>query len=115
MGGQMGQKKEQKQKKEKPLERWTIKELREEALTIPNVQGVHGMNKEEIIAALRQAKGIKAPDAKKGAQSVREVKAKVCELRKLKDNERSEGASKFRLQVLRKKIARLKKKTRIQN
>jgi len=111
----MGQKKEQKQDKQKPLERWTIKELREEALTIPNVQGVHGMNKEEIIAALREVKGLSAPDTKKPTQSVREVKAKVCELRKLKDNERSEGASKLRLRVLRRKISRLKKKTRTQN
>ncbi len=73
------------------------------------------MNKEEIIAALREIRGQGVPETKKGTHSVREVKAKVCELRKLKDNERSEGASKFRLQVLRKKIARLKKKTRIQN
>ena len=58
-------KKEQKEKKEKPLEKWTVKELREEALKIGELQGVHGMNKEELLVELRKAKGIAAPEKKK--------------------------------------------------
>ncbi len=104
-------KKEQKGKKDKPLERWTIKELRDEALKIPNIQGIHGMNKEEIIDFLRAEKGLPVPEKKKSA-SVRNIKAKVLELRKARDEERNQGASRARLNILRRKITRLKKKTR---
>ncbi|MDQ7784707.1 MAG: transcription termination factor Rho [Desulfomonilaceae bacterium] len=106
-----GKKKEQKAKKEKPLDRWTIKELREEALKIPNIQGIHGMNKEEIMDLLRAEKGIPVPEKKKSS-SVRDIKAKVDELRKTRDDARGQGASKDRLNLLRRKISRLKKKTR---
>ncbi len=104
-------KKEQKGKKEKPLDRWTIKELRDEALKVPNVQGIHGMNKEEIIDFLREEKGIPAPEKKKSS-SVRDVKAKLSELRKGRDEQRSQGAPRTQLNILRRKISRLKKKTR---
>lgn len=107
-----GKKKEQKAKKEKPLDKWTMKELREEALKVPNIQGVHGMNKEELLAMLREAKGIPAPQTKKKVTNVREIKAKIAELKKVKDEERSEGVSPVRLDILRRKISRLKKKTR---
>jgi hypothetical protein len=107
-----GKKKEQKEKKDKPLEKWTTKELREEALTILNIQGVHGMNKEELIAAVRVAKGISEPEAKKKAGSVREIKAKVAVLKKTRDDERAQGTSRNRLDILRRKISRLKKQTR---
>ena len=108
-----GKKKEQKEKKEKPLERWTVKELREEALTIPDVQGVHGMNKEELLSIVRKAKGMEAPPQKK-TEAVRDVKHKISELKKLRDEERVQGAAHTRLDILRKKISRLKKKTRVQ-
>lgn len=104
-------KKEQKEKKEKPLDRWTIKELREEALKIGEFQGVHGMNKEELLVALREAKGIPAPEKKK-AVSVREIKVKIGELKKQKEEEREQGSARSRLNILRRKISRLKKQTR---
>ncbi len=104
-------KKERKEKKEKPLEKWTVKELREEALKIEGVQGVHGMNKEELLQIVRQAKGI-APPEKKKSVSVREIKQKVSELRQVRDQERKEGASRARLNILRKKISGLKRQTR---
>ena len=105
-------KKERKEKKEKPLEKWTIKELREEALKIPDVKGVHGMNKEELLAALREFKGMPAPSKSGTTVSVREIKQKAGELTKTRDAERGEGASRERLNKLRKKISSLKKKTR---
>ena len=108
----MGQKKE-RQKKEKPLEDWTIKELREEALKVPNVQGIHGMNKQEIIDFLRQEKGLPSPESKNKSEGVRVFKQKVNDLRAKRDNERAEGANKQRLDILRRKISKLKKKTRI--
>jgi hypothetical protein len=42
-------KKEKKEKKEKPLDRMTAKELRETALKIPEIIGVHAMNKTELL------------------------------------------------------------------
>jgi hypothetical protein len=107
-------KKERKAKKEKPLERWTVKELREEALKIGGVVGVHGMNKEELLEALRKEKGIEPPASKKKIGNVREIKSKVIELRKKKDEERASDASRGRLNILRKKISRMKKQTRRQ-
>ncbi len=108
-----GKKKEQKEKKEKPLERWTIKELRDEALKIPDIQGVSGMNKEEIVVILREVKGIAPPETKKKAVNVREVKVKIAGLKQVRDEERGQDATRQRLNILRRKISRLKKKTRV--
>ncbi|MBM4325828.1 MAG: transcription termination factor Rho [Deltaproteobacteria bacterium] len=105
-------KKEMKDKKTKALDKWTVKELREEALQIPGVQGVHGMNKEELIRILKEHKGIADTGAKKKSTSVRELKAKVGELKRIKEEERGQGAARKRLDALRRKISRLKKKTR---
>lgn len=111
----MGQKKKElEEKKEKPLERWTIKELREEALKVPDIQGVHGMNKEEILITLRKHKGISEPEPTKKGGSVREIKKKINELREIKEQERESGAARTRLDILRKKISRLKKQTQRQ-
>jgi hypothetical protein len=107
----MAEKKKQKGKKEKPLEKWTVKELREEALQIEGIQGVHGMNKDELIEIVREAKGLPAPEVKK-AKNIREIKTKLTGLRKTRDQERAEGASRNRLNILRKKLSRLKKQTR---
>ena len=47
-----------KEKKEKPLDKLTAKDLRELALTLEGIVGVHAMNKNELIAAIKEAKGI---------------------------------------------------------
>jgi hypothetical protein len=105
-------KKEEKEKKEKPLESWTVKELREEALKVEGVQGVHGMNKEELLSVVRKEKGIAEPEKSKSGP-IRDVKLKITSLKKQKEEERGEGASRARLDILRRKVSRLKKKTRI--
>ncbi len=90
----MGQKKkEREEKKEKPLERWTVKELREEALKIAEIQGVHGMNKEELLSVLREHKGMSEPESKKKGESMREIKTKINELKQTKEQERESGAT----------------------
>jgi hypothetical protein len=108
----MGKKKEQKEKKEKPLDRWTIKELREEALKIPNIQGVHGMNKNELLAIIKEVKGIVDAQSDKKGDTLREVKGKLKVLKVQRDEERTQGASPVRLNILRRKLSRLKKHTR---
>jgi hypothetical protein len=107
----MGEKKKMKEKAEKPLEARTIKELREEALKIQGVQGIHGMNKEELLQALRQELGIPAPEKAKGG-NIRELKKKLQDMRTDRDKERAEGADRKRLDILRRKIAKVKKLTK---
>jgi len=106
----MGTKKK-KEAKEKPLEKMTSKELRETALSIPEIAGVHGMNKPELISAIKQARGIEETTVKQGDSSVREIKAKIKAL-KVK-HEGALASEDGRLaQIYRKRIIRLKKKTR---
>jgi hypothetical protein len=106
----MGSKKE-KVAKEKPLEKMTAKELRELALTLEGIVGVHAMNKDELVAAVKEAKGIKDVKTNKAAVDIRAVKAKMKELRTKKEQAKAEGNSK-RTDALRRKISNLKKKTR---
>jgi hypothetical protein len=103
-------KKEREDKKGKPLDRMTAKELREMALNIEGIVGVHGMNKSELIDAIKAAKGI-VDEKKRAAGDVRSIKQKIRELRSQREALRAAG-EKQRAQVLRRRISRLKKKTR---
>ena len=103
--------KKEKEKKEKPLDRMTAKELREIAMEIPQVTGVHEMNKAELLAAVKEARGIVEEKGKKSDVSVREIKKKIQELKALKVQAK-EGKDKVKAAILRRRINRLKKKTR---
>ena len=96
----------------KPLIKMTVKDLREIAKEIPDITGVHGMKKEELIVALRKVKGIEVEDTtvKKG-QGVDELKIKIKAL-KVKRQKALESKDKKMATVYRRKISRLKKKTR---
>lgn len=105
-------KKEMKEKKERPLDKMTAKELRELALSVGGITGVHGMNKEELIAAIREARGEPAPETKAvKSVPVRELKAKMRELR-AKKLELAAAGERQKVDILRRRISRLKKKTR---
>jgi hypothetical protein len=109
------------EKKEKALEKLTAKELREMALGLPGIHGVHAMKKEELIAAIRAAKGITEPEHKKEKHvvakkekvilSIAELKQKAKELRVKREELLGQKNWKMAL-ILRKRISRLKKKTR---
>jgi protein-arginine kinase activator protein McsA len=109
------------EKKEKPLEKMTAKELKEMALGLPGVHGVHAMKKEELITAIRAAKGITEPEPKKEKHfvakkekvilSVAELKQKVRELRVKREEFLQQRNFKMAV-ILRKRISRLKKRTR---
>ncbi|AEB10144.1 Rho termination factor N-terminal domain-containing protein [Desulfobacca acetoxidans] len=106
-------KKERKEKKEKPLDRMTAKELREHALSLGEIVGVHGMNKEELIAAIKEIKGITDEGNKKvKTVNVRELKEKINLLRQAKLTASEGGEGRARINVLRRRINRLKKRTR---
>ncbi len=106
--------------KEKPLEKLTAKELREMALGIPGIEGVHAMKKEELLVAIRAAKGIPEPEKKERKPAAKkekvpltraELKKKVQELR-LKRQEALEQNDSKLSEILRKRISRTKKMTR---
>ena len=104
-------KKEKKEKKEKPLDRMTAKELREIALGMEGIVGVHAMNKSELVAAIKEAKGIADEKKRDKSGDVRSIKKKIRELRSQKQTMKEAG-EKDKVQLLRRRISRLKKKTR---
>jgi len=105
----MGGKK--KEVKEKPLDKMTAKELRELAMEMPEITGVHGMNKAELVSAIKKARGIEEASGKQADSSVREIKKKIKEL-KVQREAAIEAKDKKMAGVYRRRIARLKKKTR---
>ena len=109
------------EKKEKPLEKMTAKELREMALGLPGIHGVHAMKKEELIVAIRAAKGIPEPETKREKKivekkekvvlTVAQLKQRVKEL-KVKREELLQQRNLKMAEILRRRISRLKKRTR---
>jgi len=109
-------KKEEKKKKGKDLDRMTVKELKEVAAETTDLVGVHAMKKSELLAAIKDAKGIKeekTPKEKIGkeATTIKEIKTKITEL-KAKRKEARKSRDKRMVHILRRKINRLKKETR---
>ena len=103
-------KKERKDKKEKPLDKMTTKELKEIALTIQGVSGVHGMNKNELISTIKEARGIVEEKTAKDSD-VRELKKLIVAVKEKKAAAIDEG-DKAKIDILRRKLSRLKKKSR---
>jgi 3-deoxy-D-manno-octulosonic-acid transferase len=106
----MGTKKK-KEAKEKPLDKMTSKELRELALKIPEITGVHGMNKSELVSAIKEARGIVEDKTKKADTAVRDLKKKIVKLKDYKEKN-GESMDKKQTQIVRRRINRLKKRTR---
>jgi len=105
----MGDKK--KETKEKPLEKMTAKELREVGKQIPEIIGVFGMNKAELISAIKKARGIEDTSGKKKDAHVRDIKKKIKEL-KAEREAALEARDMKMATIYRRRITRLKKKTR---
>ena len=107
---------EKTETKDKPLEKMTVKDLREMAKEIPEISGVHGMKKDELIVAIKEAKGIQDEPVKKSADSavsasVSEIKTKIKAL-KAQRQAALEASDKKMATICRRRISRLKKKTR---
>ncbi|MEW6333938.1 MAG: transcription termination factor Rho [Thermodesulfobacteriota bacterium] len=113
---------EQTKKKEshedKPLERMTVKELREVAMVIPHTTAIHDMKKDELLAFIREARGIKdEPTAKPAKKVVKlkmtraQIKAKIREIRAMR-LQALEADDRKKAVSLRHRITALKKKSR---
>ncbi len=97
--------------KEKPLDKMTAKELREVAAEIPQITGVHGMNKEELLTGIKEARGIAVGKSnKKKSGELRELKKKIRAL-KVKRQTALEASDKKMATIYRRRISRLKKRT----
>jgi len=103
--------KKEKEKKEKPLDKMTAKELRELALATGDIVGVHAMNKAELIAAIKEVRGIVDEKSKKKTIDVRELKVKIKQLKDKRQKAIEDGKSKL-ADAFRRRISNLKKRTR---
>ena len=109
----------EKEVQEKSLDKMTGPELREIAKEISGVEGTHAMKKEELLAIIKKDRGIedeKAPRERKGAKnkpqrSIKELKGKILHLKKEKESAR-EAKKNNKIDILRRRINRLKKQTR---
>ena len=112
-------KKKEHKKEEKSLEKMTVKELRVTALEIPRAVAVHDMKKAELIAFIKEARGIKDEEpAKTRKKVVAKIKLSKSEIKgkikKLKEEKKAAQASNNRRKtdILRRRISHLKKLTR---
>jgi hypothetical protein len=110
------EKKGKKESREKDLDRMTVKELRELAAESTDLVGIHAMKKAELLAGIKEAKGIKeekAPKKKleKGAVTVKQLKAKIVELKEKREEARK-AKDKRIVDILRRRISRVRKRTR---
>ena len=100
-------------------EKMTVKELRAIALEIPRAVAVHDMKKAELIACIKEARGIKDEAPVKIRKKVvakiklskNEIKGKI---KQLKEEKKAAQAAKNRKlkDILRRRISHLKKQTR---
>ncbi len=102
--------KKEKEKKEKPLEKMTAKELRDLALATGGVVGVHAMNKAELIAAIKEIRGI-VDEKKKKDVDVRALKEKMKELKAKREQAKEDGNTRL-ADAFRRRISSIKKKSR---
>jgi hypothetical protein len=111
--------KEEETAVEKPLDKMTAPELREVAKAIPGVSGVHAMKKDELLTVIKEFRGIedeepvkkKKAKTKKSAIGAKELKLKITRLREEKNKAR-EAKNKKDVDILRRRINRMKKQTR---
>lgn len=89
----------------------TATELRETAKEIPEIVGAHGMNKPELVSAIKKARGIEDPAGAKDATLVRGLKKQMKEL-KAKQAAAISAEDDKMAAIFRKRVIRLKKKIR---
>lgn len=115
---------DEKEGTEKPLDKMTVKELREVAADIPEITGVHGMKKAELLEAIKEVNGVTEEEPKgeekpksdkkskkAGAGKEMSVKEKI-HFFKAKRKDALSAGDKNAAKILRRRINRLKKKSR---
>ncbi|WP_461209613.1 hypothetical protein [Desulfocurvus sp. DL9XJH121] len=96
----------------KPLDKMTQKELRELCMEkIPQITGASGMSKEELLPAIKEVLGIVEEEGEQSnpyKDQILGIKRKINGLRTAK----AESKERAQREILRKKINKLKKRTR---
>ena len=100
---------------EKPLEKMTVKELREVAKDISGITGVSGMKKPELYNAILKDRGIEEkPEKKKKKKPAGSDRSPKQLIKELKSQREAALQAKDRKMatIYKRRISRLKKKTR---
>jgi hypothetical protein len=102
---------------EKPLEKMTAPELKAIAKQIPGVTGVTAMKKADLLSLIKKHRGIEEEEPKKksvvkGGTNIKEIKQKIITLKADKREAQKEKKNKKEVNILRRRINRLKKRTR---
>jgi hypothetical protein len=95
----------------KTLERMTVVKLREEALKIPELSGVRGMNKEALVRAIAAAYKIDLSGRRRGGSGKLALKKQIRELR-VRIDEAIRTKQTTDLKKLRRHVKHLKAQTR---
>ncbi|MCD4655170.1 hypothetical protein K8T06_14710 [bacterium] len=100
------------------LSKQTVTKLREIALGLKVIQGVHGMNKAEVLDSICELKGIEDPNKKEAERKKSEARASIKDLktqRKTLQQEfhsKKDSISKDDKKSYRKQIKKLRQETR---
>jgi len=98
----------------KDITKLPVTKLREIALNIPDLEGVHGMTKQQLIEAIKAAQGIEQekPQKAKLDIDISTVKKQIRMLKAERD-QAINNRERTRLKEIRKTLKRLKRITRI--
>jgi len=96
----------------KDLQRLTLPKLRELAKQETDLQGVAGMEKEELIRAIAQAKGIAYDESAKDTSAIHAIKQEIRALKKQKSELLAASLDRRRIRRIQRKARLLKRLTR---
>ncbi len=96
------------------IRKMTVLKLRERAKQITDLQGVTGMEKEELIEAIAKAEGLsyESGAAPKDTATIQSIKEQIRALRKQKEEILASSEPSHQVERVRRKIKRLKRLTR---
>lgn len=96
----------------KPLDKMTAKELRQLVIDkLPMITGASGMGKDEIIKAIKEVFGMEDEEGQKVSPYKAQISELKREIKKLRES-KTESESRKDRDHLRRKINKLKKRTR---
>jgi len=101
-----------KQEHKKPLKKTNIHDLRKLASTNKNIINIHTMNRAELIASIKKPQSHIDKTKKIDISIIRKTKIKIKATRTERDKLYANGANKTKINITRKRLRRLKKKTR---
>lgn len=96
----------------KQLRKLTLPKLKERAKEVTDLQGVMGMEKEELIEAIAKVEGISYEAPSKDVTTISSVKREIQALKKQKEEILASSKDRAKIEKIRGKIKKLKRLTR---